>query len=97
MWSAYWKKRVGHRVRFRPFPPREDIRSSEFVDAEGRVWRGAAGVFRMHDGFGARCYERVPLFAPVSELVYRAVSSCRVCAYKMTKWMFRGRKLLPPV
>ena len=97
MWSAHWKHRVGSRVRLRPFPPVPAVRSSEFVDADGRVWRGAAGVFRMRGGLGAWCYARVPLFAPISELVYRGVSSCRVCAYKLTKWMFRHRKLLPPV
>lgn len=98
MWSAHWKRRVGGRVRFRPLtPPHGNVRSSRFVDAHGREWHGAAGVFRMLGGRSAWCYDRVPLFAPISELVYRTVSSCRACAYKMTRWMFRYRKLLPPV
>jgi predicted DCC family thiol-disulfide oxidoreductase YuxK len=92
-WVARWKKTTGEAVEFRPFPLGEKRPSSEFVDADGKVCRGAQGVFRLL-ATGSRgrllwCYQHLPLFASVSELVYRAASSCRACAYRLTKRLFR--------
>lgn len=92
LWAGRWKRRVGVAVEFRPFSAEAGRTSSEFVDAAGRTYRGAEGVFRMlasaTPGRLLWCYERIPFFGAISEAVYRALSSCRACAYALTKWMF---------
>lgn len=90
-WVKRWKKATGGAVEYRPFAEGEKRPTSEFVGADGIVSRGSEGVFRLlattTRGRLLWCYRRVPLFAPLSELVYRLASSCRVCAYKFTKWL----------
>jgi len=90
-WVKRWKRTTGDAVEYRPFADEKKRASSEFVALDGVVSRGAEGVFRLlamtTRGRLLWWYRRVPLFAPVSELVYKLVSSCRACAYEMTKWI----------
>ncbi len=87
LWVERWKKTTEDRVLYQPFDgPRK---SSEFTDEHGRVSQGAEGVFRLlatsSRGRLLWWYKHVPFFRPLSECGYRLVSSCRVCAYKITK------------
>lgn len=90
-WVKRWKRTTGDAVEYRPFAAGEKRPTSEFVAADGSVSRGAEGVFRLlattTRGRLLWWYRRVPPFAAASELLYRLVSSCRVCAYKFTKWL----------
>lgn len=89
-WVKRWKRATGDTAEYRPFAEGEKRPTSEFVQG-GMTYRGAEGVFRLlalrSHGRLLWWYRRVPLFAPVSELVYRMASSCRVCTYKFTKWL----------
>jgi predicted DCC family thiol-disulfide oxidoreductase YuxK len=90
-WVKRWKRTTGESVEYRPFEPGAKRATSEYVAEDGSVSFGAEGVFRLlSNGSRGRllwCHDRVPLFASASEFVYRLVSSCRVCAYKFTKWL----------
>ena len=86
LWAARWKRKVGDHVEFRPFPIGEKHASSEFMDEHGQRSVGAEGVFRM---LGRERMYAWPLVGKISEVVYKVVSSCRPCAYQMTKWLFK--------
>ncbi len=91
LWVERWKKTTGDRVLYQPFDgPRK---SSEFTDEHGRVSQGAEGVFRLlatsTKGRLLWWYQYIPLFRPLSELLYRFISSCRPCAYKITKFFLK--------
>lgn len=93
MWVKRWKKTTGEAVEYVPFAVGEKKKSSEFVGPDGVVSPGAEGVFRLLSsttrGRLLWWYRHVPPFAWASEIAYRVVSSCRVCAYKLTGWMFK--------
>lgn len=90
-WVKRWRHAVGDAVDFQPFPEGKKPVSSEFVAPDGKTYLGAHGVFQMlataSPGRLLWCYRHLPLFALCSEALYRLVSSCRVCAYKFTKWL----------
>lgn len=92
---------TGDAVEYVPFAPGEKRKSSEFVAADGTVSVGAEGVFRLlatsSSGKLLWWYRRVPPFAWASEIAYRVVSSCRACAYKFTKLIFRLLRIDDPV
>lgn len=102
-WVGRWKKRVGDAVRFAPYqeeaknhpdiPESVFQSSSQLLLPDGGRYKGAAGAFRLFT-YGKQLvpwmwmYERVPGFAWISERVYKWVSSCRVCAMKVTQMFF---------
>lgn len=93
LWVERWKKITKDRVLYTPFD--EPHPSSEYTDENGQVTRGAEGVFRLlassSKGRLLWWYQHVPLFRPLSEFAYRLVSSCRVCAYKITKFFLNTK------
>ncbi len=84
-WVDYWRGLTGERVVYRPYqeaaadfpaiPPEAFPRAVQFVDADGRVYSGAAATFRVLRGVPGRdawwwLYEHVPGFARTSEWAY---------------------------
>lgn len=98
LWVMRWKRTTGEAVEYVPFAVGEKRKSSEFVGTDGIVSAGAEGVFRLlaipplagratTRGRLLWWYRHVPPFAWASEIAYRAVSSCRVCAYKFMRFL----------
>jgi len=104
-WVARWRSRVGDAVRFVPFqdkearPPGINLavfeESSQFF-MSGSRWSGAEGVFRMLAQGNTSgllfAYVHIPGFRFVSEKLYTLTSSCRVCAWEITKMLFPSAK-----
>jgi len=89
-----WKRTTREAVEYVPFAEKRP--SSEFVATDGTVSRGAEGVFRLlatsTPGRLLWWYRRVPPFAWASEIAYRTVSSCRVCAWKLTRFLLPSER-----
>ena len=73
--------------------------AARFRDADGRFSSGAEAVFRTlacAPGASRRwllwAYERVPLFGFLSEAVYRWVARHREGLYRLTRWVWGGRR-----
>lgn len=109
LWVARWAEETGNAVDFQPlqiaaarFPevPRTEFESAVcLVEPDGRVWSGAAAVFR---SLGARglglnrwSYDHIPGFAAISELAYRLVAGHRDLACWIT-WLLWGKDVLRP-
>src|SRR5437899_12555539 len=84
-WVNYWQGLTGERVIYRPYqeaaadfpaiPPAAFRHAIQFIDADGRVYSGAAATFRVLRDIPGRAawwslYAHVPGFAPVSEWAY---------------------------
>ena len=84
-WVDYWRGLTGERVVYRAYqeaaadfpaiPPEAFPRAVQFVDADGRVYSGAAATFRVLHGVPGRdawwwLYEHAPGFARMSEWTY---------------------------
>src|SRR5436305_13967591 len=87
-----WREAVGSQIDFVPFqeaaaklpqiPEREFRRAVHFIDAGGRVSRGAEAVFRAMASCGRKrlllwLYVSLPPFAFAAELVYRFIAANR--------------------
>lgn len=99
-WIERWREITGEEVDYRPFqqaagnfpeiPHAEFERAVQLIETDGRVFRGAAAVFRSL-GYSpthrwlAWCYERVPGFAAVSEVAYWIVARNRWLASMGTR------------
>jgi predicted DCC family thiol-disulfide oxidoreductase YuxK len=102
-WVDYWKCLTGDRVHYAPYqevaPQFPDVSREEFASAAkcilpgGEVRSGAHAVFSVL-GYvpGKRwmlwCYERVPLFAPVSEAAYGVFARQRLLFFRVTKLLW---------
>jgi predicted DCC family thiol-disulfide oxidoreductase YuxK len=102
-WIERWRETTGGAVDYSPFQEaaaqfpeisREACeRAVQLVATDGRVFSGAEAVFRSlgHGGgpkWPARCYEKVPGVAPVTELAYRAVAKNRMLASYGTRLLW---------
>ena len=92
LWVGRWRKRTGDRVEYRPAT--ESVRTLALELPTGEKYEGAKAVCRLFREIPGRAwmfsaYEHVPGFAPIAELAYRVVSSCRECAYRFTKPFIR--------
>ncbi len=102
LWVARWREETGEAVDYEPlqeaaahFPevPREEFeRAVKLIEPDGRVWSGAAAVFRSL-GAGGRplgrwSYEHVPGFAAGSEFVYRFIAGHRDLAHRVTRLLW---------
>ncbi len=109
-WVARWRAATGERVdyapsqeaaaRFPEIPAEAFARAFQLVLPDGRVLEGAEAVYATlgeEPGRGAlaRAYARVPGFAAVSELAYRAVASHRPAATALTRFLW-GRSVAKP-
>ncbi|HEY3663548.1 MAG TPA: lipase maturation factor family protein [Chthoniobacterales bacterium] len=109
LWIARWREETGDAVDYEPlqsaaarFPevPREEFeRAVKLIEPDGRVWSGAAAVYRSL-GAGGRplnrwSYDRVPGFAAASEFAYRFIAGHRGLAHRVTR-LFWGNDVRQP-
>ena len=109
LWVARWQEETGDAVEYAPlqeaasrFPevPRAEFeRAVQLIEPDGRVWSGAAAVYRSL-GAGGRglnrwSYERVPGFAAASEFAYRLIAGHRDLAHRVT-WLLWGNDVRRP-
>jgi predicted DCC family thiol-disulfide oxidoreductase YuxK len=109
LWVARWREETGDAVDYEPlqeaalrFPevPREDFeRAVKLIEPDGRVWSGAAAVYRSL-GAGGRplnrwSYDHVPGFASASESVYGFIAGHRELAHRVT-WLLWGNDVRQP-
>ena len=78
--------------RFPEIPAEELERAVQLVETDGRVFSGAAAVFRALSrapGGGSLpwLYERVPGLAFIAEAVYDFVARRRALVSKLTRWL----------
>jgi predicted DCC family thiol-disulfide oxidoreductase YuxK len=101
-WIRRWRLALGERVEMRPFQeaaaehpelPLEELRRAvHYVDAEGRVHRGAEAVFRALANEPSKrwmlsCYERVPGWRWAAERCYALVARHRGIASRLQGWL----------
>jgi predicted DCC family thiol-disulfide oxidoreductase YuxK len=102
-WIERWRESTGGEVdyatsqdagaNFPEIPPEEFGSSVQLINTDGTVLRGAEAVFRsLAHGHGpkwpARCYERVPAFAGVTEVAYSLVARNRMLASMGTRLLW---------
>ncbi|MBI5369612.1 DUF393 domain-containing protein [Candidatus Uhrbacteria bacterium] len=93
-WTQYWQQLTTDRVVYRPFASSTtDQFSSQLLDIDGRVYRGAYGIVKLlsfapHRSWLLWFYTHVRFVSLLSEWAYHQVSRCRGCAAKMTMWLF---------
>src|SRR5215211_5795197 len=99
-WIERWREATRDRVEYASsqeaaaqYPeisPEEFAGSVQFVETDGRVYRGAEAVFRTLDysrggKWLAWCYEHLPGFAGVAESAYKAIARRRQLASHATR------------
>jgi len=109
-WIARWRSVAGDAIDYFPYQqegsrcpdikPEQFAEAVHFIERDGRVWRGAAAVFRaLAMGPGPhrllRAYERVPLFARLAEFAYAIVARHRDAAYVVTRILYGDRTERP--
>ena len=102
-WIERWREMTGDAVEYASSQERAaaypEIAPAEFggavqlIETDGRIVRGAEAVFRSLShgggaGFLARCYDRVPGFASVTEAVYGLVARNRRAASAGTRLLW---------
>jgi len=102
-WVDYWRTLTGEQVVFRPyqeaaadFPaiPREEFQQAiQLIEADGKVYSGAAASFRVLRLAPGRaawwwCYSNLPGFAPVSEWAYSFFAQRRGLLNRCTKLLW---------
>lgn len=107
---ARWRQIAGDQARATPYQeaaeqhpeiPLEDFRRAvQYLDDDGRRWSGARAIFeslRHVRGYGwlAFAYDRVPLFAPASNWIYREVAGHRKSATWVTRMLWGASLDLP--
>ena len=109
-WVSRWRHVTGDRVeyavsrdvahRFPEIPEEKFLASVILVDPEGKIFSGAEAVFRTlattpNGGWPLKLYRTLPLFAPVSERLYRFVAEHRIAFSRLTRWCW-GDSVEPP-
>jgi predicted DCC family thiol-disulfide oxidoreductase YuxK len=109
LWVERWREETGEAVDDAPlqeaaarFPevPREEFEHAvKLIDPDGRVWSGAAAVFRSLGAGGRRLnrwsYDHLPGFAAMTEAAYRFIAGHRELAHRVT-WLFWGNDVRRP-
>ena len=108
-WITRWEVMTRGRVEFLPFqqaadqypkiPPRQWAESVHFIKTDGTMYRGAAAVFAaLREVPGKkwlwRSYQRLPLFASISQFCYRQIARHRGLAAAVTTLLW-GSDLRP--
>ncbi|RDV39251.1 DUF393 domain-containing protein [Bradymonadaceae bacterium TMQ3] len=103
-WARRWAMKIGDALqivalqrrggRFEAIAQRDLLEAIHFVDVEGRIWRGAAAVYkaaalRPRYRLPWWMYRYVPGFRPLSEWGYRLVANNRLTVSRLTRWMRR--------
>ncbi len=109
-WIARWQQATGDRIEYVPYqeaaprfpqvPAANFARAVHLIEPDGRVCAGAEAVLRSLVSIPVGdwllgLYLTVPLFARISEALYRLVADHRGFAERITGWLW-GRHLLPP-
>lgn len=109
-WVTRWYGWTGGKVDYAPYqeagaeypqiPIHAFRKAVQFVDLDGSVYPAAEGVFRGLDHAPGKrwmlaLYLRLPLFAPISEAVYRQVARRRTLFSSLSRWIW-GNHLVPP-
>ena len=109
LWMTHWQQLTGDSVRYAPFQqveadfpqiPHETFeRGVQLVMPDGAIYRNAEAVFRLvaptpRRGWLLGLYQRLPLFAPVSEAAYTWIGRHRDFAYHATRLLW-GNHLGP--
>ena len=109
LWIDYWRQITGDQIEYEPFQKIElqypqishdhFVKFVQLVTSTGEVFSGANAVFRSlayHPGraWMLWSYRRVPLVAPLSEMVYRFIAQHRDGFYKITRLLW-GKHLAP--
>lgn len=89
-WTTRWQRIVGDQVEFQS---KEDLTSSLFVGLDKKESSGAEGVFRLlaldpEYSYWLRFYRRSRIVRFGSEILYRIISTCRICAWEVTRIIF---------
>ncbi len=102
-WIERWREITAGRVDYEPFqtaaerfpeiPRTEFEKAVQFIETDGRVFRGAEAVYRSlgysrNHRFFEWLYDNVPGVAPVSEIAYSFVARHRTLASKTTRLMW---------
>ncbi|MBA2270501.1 MAG: lipase maturation factor family protein [Chthoniobacterales bacterium] len=102
-WIERWREMTGDAVEYAPsqeraaaFPeiaPEEFAGAVQLIEPDGRIVSGAEAVFRSlahrrGGGFAARCYERLPGFAFLTEAAYSIVARNRTLASAATRLLW---------
>lgn len=66
-------------------------RSPQFVERDGRIYRGAEALARLLSYVDGKqwmlwVYIHIPFAATISEMMFKSVSSCRPCAMRFMQW-----------
>src|SRR5690349_15587087 len=111
-WVARWRHVTLDRVDYEPWQsaasrhpeiPRERFAESvQWIGADGSRAAGAEAIFRAlacAPGRGAPLwlYRRAPAFAAASEAIYRAVAARRPALSRITRWLWGGSAVPPPL
>ncbi|MCI0444789.1 lipase maturation factor family protein [bacterium] len=108
LWVARWKQLTADKVDYAPyqevasqFPqiPEDDFRKSvQFIDADGKISKGAEAVFRSlryaNKKWMLWCYENIPGCAAISEWFYQIVARHRPFFFSITRFLW-GENLGP--
>ena len=109
-WVSRWRHVTRDRVeyavsrdvahRFPEIPEEKFLASVILVDPQGKIFSGAEAVFRTlatapNGGWPLKLYRTLPLFAPVSERLYRFVAEHRIAFSRLTRWCW-GDSVEPP-
>lgn len=98
-WITQWQHITQDRIDYAPYqevaPQFNEIPLSAFQSSvqlileDGQVFSGAEAVLRaLNNRLFLWCYYRLPLFAPLSEAVYRFVAQHRQFFSVMTRWFY---------
>ncbi len=98
-WITQWQHITQDRIDYAPYQevahqfneiPLSAFQSSvQLILENGEVFSGAEAVLRALDNrFFLWCYYKLPLFATLSEVIYRFVTQHRRCFSAMTRWFY---------
>ncbi|MCL5098002.1 MAG: DUF393 domain-containing protein [Candidatus Omnitrophica bacterium] len=84
-------------AQFPELPPEQLEQSVQLVEPNGAVYGGAEAVFRAlavnpRRRLGFRLYQKLPGFAPITELCYRFVANHRTAFSALTRFFLSGRR-----
>jgi predicted DCC family thiol-disulfide oxidoreductase YuxK len=109
-WIARWQRSIGDRLEVAPYqqvaerfpdiPRQRFAHAVQLVMPDGERFEAAHAVFQslaLAPGGGAplALYRHVPLFAPISEALYRVVADHRPAFERLTRLLW-GSSLVPP-
>src|SRR3990172_2571866 len=105
MWVDRWRAAAADKLdvepsqtagpRFPEIPPTDFYRAVHLVETDGRVFSGAEAILRARKiaigrSMLLRAYERLPGFAPATDVTYRLVAGHRPLLSRLTRILWDG-------